>query len=161
MKSEVLGIEVDVKIRHIGLINKEFRLRDEWDVVIENNRIQYHTGIAHRKFVPSLGNRITIKDCKRIFNKKPLKTKDNYQVYIKEIESVSKPVTPKLDDILYCLVMDSSALDMPFNDWCSEFGYNTDSIKANDIYRVCQENGFIMKKIYPSIEEAREKFQDY
>lgn len=72
-----------------------------------------------------------------------------------------KPVYPKLDDVLHCLVMDSEASNMSFADWCSVFGYDTDSRKALATYESCQISGDKLRKIGINTEKAREAFQDY
>lgn len=48
--------------------------------------------------------------------------------------------TPTLVDVLECLSLDaSSVLNSPrFEDWCADYGYDTDSRKAEEIYRACQ-----------------------
>lgn len=52
---------------------------------------------------------------------------------------------PKLSDVLYCLFMDSEARNTCFEDWCSDFGYSDDSIKARDIYNACIQNAIKLK----------------
>lgn len=59
----------------------------------------------------------------------------------------NKPVPPKVPDVLYCLLMDSSALDLTFEEWCSEMGYDTDSRKAEKIYNLCVENAIKVKRL--------------
>lgn len=46
-------------------------------------------------------------------------------------------VKPKPADVLYCLCSDSRAGEMHFHDFCSEFGYDEDSRKAETIWRAC------------------------
>lgn len=48
---------------------------------------------------------------------------------------------PSAADVLYCLCADASALDEGFEDWCSNFGYDTDSRKALDTFLACQSVG--------------------
>jgi hypothetical protein len=54
---------------------------------------------------------------------------------------------PQVADVIYSLVMDSPAADTTFEDWCSEFGYDTDSRKALETYLLCQENGVKIRKL--------------
>jgi len=70
-------------------------------------------------------------------------------------------IPPKIEDILYSLQVDSGALDEPFKDWCSNFGYDDDSMKAKKIYEACQEMGFIYKSLPIDHEQAAEFFQEY
>ena len=46
---------------------------------------------------------------------------------------------PTAEDVLYCLASDSSLIENArnFEDWASELGYDTDSLKAEKIYNVC------------------------
>ena len=51
-----------------------------------------------------------------------------------------RPVKPELSSVLYSLVMDADACEMSFEEWCLNFGYDGDSMKAMDTYRNCQKN---------------------
>jgi len=53
--------------------------------------------------------------------------------------------TPHPIDIINFLLMDASATEQTFEEWCSEFGYDTDSRKAEETYRACDEAG---KRLY-------------
>lgn len=51
-----------------------------------------------------------------------------------------KPIKCDPCDVIYSLVSDSSAIDYPtFEEWARELGYDTDSRKAESIYRACLE----------------------
>ena len=52
-----------------------------------------------------------------------------------------KPTPPELDSVLDCLAGDASGYDnsRDFEDWCSEYGYDTDSRKAEKTYRAIGE----------------------
>lgn len=52
----------------------------------------------------------------------------------------AKPVSPHPADVLHSLILDSSAVGQSFESWCSEFGYDSDSRKAEGIYRACQQS---------------------
>ena len=70
-------------------------------------------------------------------------------------------VTPELTDALYCLVMDSDAIDYPtFEDWASNFGYDEDSREAEKAYKACLETALKLRQLV-DIDKAREAFQDY
>jgi hypothetical protein len=47
---------------------------------------------------------------------------------------------PTADQVLECLVSDASSIDNArgFDDWCSEYGYDTDSRKAEKTYAACK-----------------------
>lgn len=66
-------------------------------------------------------------------------------------------------DVLHSLILDSSANEMSFDDWCLEYGYSSDSIKARDTYDACQRNTDKLCRIFPrkTLEALRETLQDY
>lgn len=53
---------------------------------------------------------------------------------------------PVLENVLNSLFMDSTAHELSFVDWCSEFGYNNDSISDRKTYDGCIDNHFKLKK---------------
>lgn len=48
--------------------------------------------------------------------------------------------SPTASDVLGCLVMDSAGIDnaTSFEDWCAEYGYDTDSRKAEKTFTACE-----------------------
>jgi len=74
------------------------------------------------------------------------------------------PIEPKQADVVHSLILDSSVLDSGgFEEWASEFGYDTDSRKAESIYRACLE---IALKVRSGLGESvmsalRDATQDY
>lgn len=50
-----------------------------------------------------------------------------------------KPTEPPLADVLSSLLSDASNADTTFEDWCGDFGYDTDSRKALATYLACQD----------------------
>lgn len=48
---------------------------------------------------------------------------------------------PGADDVLNCIALDSGALEMSFGDFCSEFGYDEDSRKAERTWEACKKQG--------------------
>lgn len=84
-------------------------------------------------------DRISI--CKAIYGYHKRLTQCDYEslniVYVK---------IPDLKDVLNCLFLDSMARDQCFEDWCLDFGYDTDSIKAKKTYESCLDNAFKLKK---------------
>jgi hypothetical protein len=53
---------------------------------------------------------------------------------------------PTAYDVLYCLIADASGIDSGFEDWAREFGYDTDSRKAEGIYKTIQDNTKKLRK---------------
>ena len=73
------------------------------------------------------------------------------------------PRKPKVADVLHSLTMDASAADQNFHDWCAEYGYSDDSIKALNTYKACLEIGVAMRKHFSpeTVRQIRELLQDY
>lgn len=49
-----------------------------------------------------------------------------------------KATLPALDDVMYALLVDASCVEGTFEDYCSEFGIDSDSRKALATYLECQ-----------------------
>ncbi len=77
--------------------------------------------------------------------------------------AIAAQARPKENDCLACLMMDASAENASFVEWCSEFGYDDDSREAERIWQACRENAHKLRKILSREEwEAAEKIaQDY
>lgn len=57
---------------------------------------------------------------------------------IDHISGIGKPLLPEFRDVLASLSMDSDVLDAgEFEEWASNLGYDSDSRKAESIYRAC------------------------
>lgn len=72
-------------------------------------------------------------------------------------------VQPKDADVLHCLLMDGDAIDYDFDDWCANYGYDTDSRKAYDTYQQCLQTGLKLRNTLgeAKLSELREAFQDF
>jgi hypothetical protein len=105
---------------------------DQWLVVINGQRFDYYTGVGHR-----------------------------HKLYMDVLVQVSKPVTPKFDSILACLVQDAVGSAQTFDDWCFDYGYDTDSRKALDTYMACQETAKKLRLARVPVTAEAERLQDY
>ena len=58
--------------------------------------------------------------------------------------------TPKLEEVINCLASDASGVENAhdFADWCSEYGYDTDSRKAEKTYKACQRQCGQLKRLF-------------
>lgn len=70
---------------------------------------------------------------------------------------------PTATSALSCLLMDAEAFGFTFEEWASEFGYDTDSRKAEATYRECVSTSMgIMRVFTPAqLTELRELMEDY
>lgn len=86
-------------------------------------------------------------------------------VFFDEPRASTKPIDPpSIVDVLYSLCSDSDVLEYAsFAEWCSDFGYDTDSRKAKDIYDQCLSIALNMRGTLGDsvLSELRESFQDY
>lgn len=73
------------------------------------------------------------------------------------------PVAPHPADVLHSLILDSSAVGQSFESWCDEYGYDSDSRKAEATYRECQQNADKLARVLgrPLIAELSTLLQDY
>lgn len=73
-----------------------------------------------------------------------------------------KPKKPQVKDVLYSMMM-GDVSDMNFNDFCNEFGYDNDSIKALEIYRACEKQTEAYYNMFDAEERKilEELLQDY
>ena len=69
---------------------------------------------------------------------------------------------PSVKDVLYSFIMDD-VHDMSFKDFCDYAGYNNDSIKTLETYKLCQKQteNFYRMFDYEERELLQELLQDY
>lgn len=77
----------------------------------------------------------------------------------------AQKVTPSLESVVHSLLLDGQPYfnNESFEEWAANFGYDTDSRKAESTYRTCMEIGRKIKAAVPNdvIEKAQEILQDY
>lgn len=56
---------------------------------------------------------------------------------------------PQIDDVLDCLAMDAAGIDgsMNFEGWANEYGYDSDSRKAEQTYNQCVQQAEDLKRL--------------
>lgn len=77
--------------------------------------------------------------------------KDEYrtkEAIRKECETGHKATPPTLGEVCYSLFMD--AYDGDFEDWCSEYGYSDDSIRAKTMYEECLRTRRTLQRMFGS-----------
>ena len=129
---------------HVGVTEKQVYLEDRWIVILE-----YGEHIFDTKFGTGMGHRIKPRwiECqgKGYYNKQLAQFKSEKDA---AKSGWLKLVHPKLDDVIHSLLVDSSCAEGTFEDYCSEFGLDTDSRKALDIYLSCQKTRSAMIKMF-------------
>ena len=129
---------------YLGLEEKDGYFNYSWNVVINYNGQSHNTKYW----------------CGSAYNKKPnwivTQGKGYYNRTIGEYKSVKDahnsgwvvPLPPAIDDVIHCWFVDASCAVGTFEDYCSEFGYDTDSRKQLEIYLECQKTRSIIIKMF-------------
>lgn len=147
----------------MGAITRDKWECDQWNITLyrtgkkECFNTQFYTGIGHRVLSP-MGE--TYK--RRI--KQDYKNSVNLAHQLKQNEKENaKPQIPHVASILHSLTLDASANDYSFNDWCNDYGYDADSIKALGIYQACCNTAKELQKLFnrSELSALSELLQDY
>lgn len=125
----------------VGETSRDEWLCDEWRVKLGSIETRYYTGTGHRKPTKLSVNRA------RFHGGRP-------EVF---------PFAPKAADVIHSLLSDAEAVNECFSDWCDNYGYSSDSIKALATYNACCEIGKNLRKVFTSAQssELREMLQDF
>jgi hypothetical protein len=78
--------------------------------------------------------------------------------------NMKKIEPPKLVDVLYSLISDAEAASYSsFEDWAQCFGFDSDSIKAEKIYKDCLATYVKLRAMLgdENLKALTEAFQDY
>ena len=54
---------------------------------------------------------------------------------------------PTLRDVLECLLSDESSADQSFEEWCSDYGYDTDSRQAERTYKAVRSKSKKLRRL--------------
>ncbi len=79
-------------------------------------------------------------------------------------QSMGMPIMPEFASVLHSLVSDAGAIDYSrFEDWASDYGYDTDSRKGEATYRTCLEFGLKLRNALgeDGLATLRSAVQDY
>ena len=74
-----------------------------------------------------------------------------------------RAVAPPAASVLHSIILDSRAIGQSFESWCADFGYDTDSRKAESVYRECQQNADKLARVFSRADIAalENMLQDY
>ncbi len=78
-------------------------------------------------------------------------------------KALTVPLEPSLTDVLYCLVSDAECVrhGQSFEDFCSELGYNPDSISHLKIYNACTDIWRALVRMGVDFSELQKLMQNY
>ena len=89
----------------------------------------------------------------------------DYKMGIGHRHKLGRIMLPKVDSVLHSLIMDSMSCEESFIDWCANYGYDDDSIKAKGIYEACIENAKKLKELFKNremcLDNIKELLEDF
>lgn len=126
--------KIPFKAIHAGeQVNSEGWKHDAWAVTLGSWHTDYKTG---------LGWRIPRKYY--LWKRSDPHARNCYCLTCRKLPTISAA------DVLHSLFLDSQAGSQSFEEWCSDFGYDTDSRKALDTYLKCGEIAKELRRIFSS-----------
>lgn len=144
-----------VKIDYVGETIRDNDWKcDQWRVKITTKAglwaTDYFTGLGHRSKIPAI----------HLSHNPPRRGTLAYENLEK---AYCKPVTPKIASVLHSLLLDASAANENFHDWCANYGFSDDSIKAMNTYKQCLETATYLRKHFSpdTLRQMRELLQNY
>lgn len=138
---------------------------DSFTITLGTQSFTYKTGVGRRYYTQLLA--IGAKPPK--YAKKRDKSVGDMQAIlgragftIKDLYATFTPV-PASAGVIWSLLLDSSASNESFDDWCANYGYDTDSRKALETYLACQQNGTKLRKVFTSsqLDTLQAMLEDY
>lgn len=150
--------------RYMGFNNKAGWNSDRWLVKIGLHESEYHTGTGHRIINPVNSYKLSSKQIESVKALRDLLGKDRLDnTVFKLSDGNSYAVSPTQASVLYCLLSDANCAEQNFNDFCSDLGYDNDSVKYFKIYQACCDTLEKVRKIFTSAQRQQlsELLQDY
>jgi len=117
----------------------------------------FKLGVGHVKEMP--GKHFTLADQERLdpvgFHSRSMYD-EAAQARVAANLAKAQKVTPQLDDVIHSLLLDGAAYfdAQTFEDWCSGYGYDADSRKAESIWKACDEIGRNLARAFTAQELA-------
>ncbi len=159
---ESIGLSIEVEGQPQGKVDRDGK--NEWPhvafmVVLKKGdktilKQEYRMGTGHfdpkgiskysiSKYMP--GNHNKAEDILDIWQRKPFAKFVDQEFFARVVAAVAqhKKIMPKLNDFVHSVIMDGRPYfeHLCFEEWADEYGYDTDSIKANKIYEQCCDIG--------------------
>lgn len=128
-----------------------------WEISINGERFSYRTGTGHfTRYFGTGRPGETVWDSQNKRNKKP---EDRPVLANSELGGWLH--VPTALDVLECLLSDMDAGAESFDNFCANFGYSNDSLKALDIYRECMAIApRIRKALGAELENVRKAIEE-
>lgn len=163
--------QLNIKTTFVGMVESEEWSHFLWSVLINDKVVfEYKTGlglVTTKKLMsfnqPNIGgskvnrkNQFIVKHGNEFF--KAVVVNNRIGSWL-----LANPTMPTNKDILFALLLDSQVLDESYQNWCDNYGYDSDSMKAFKIYQACCDNTKKLQSCFSSDELANiaEQLQDY
>jgi len=169
------SINVDYSVKWLGVAgnNSNFKDSDQWQITFKkagkfSESFDFYTGSGHR--INNSGVSLSPANKKYIDSVKAVTGLSNALVreskqekLVKNIFVQSYAVTPTQASVLYCLLLDAESGSMSFDDFCDNFGYDSDSMSDFKIYQACMAITKQVQKLFTCSErqQLQELLQDY
>lgn len=131
--------------------------RDGWDC--DSWRVRFYRTGKHiaTDFYTGIGRREPLKRAPKAPENKRSAAYENWAHHW------VKPVTPTAANVLHSLLMDAQGAEQSFDYWAADYGYDTDSIKALNIYNACCEIRHQVNTFFTHAEreQLRAMLEDY
>jgi hypothetical protein len=129
---------ITITSKYIGIRDNMFR----WECVVTRGKLSFETrfsmSFAHCKRLKTLLPRTPREPMTRELARA---LKPYGRLTVGDCEGFVYPNEPTIEDVLSALRLDAACGEpLLFEDFCSEFGYDTDSRKAEGVWRACQHD---------------------
>lgn len=147
-----------------GLVSDGNWEGDTFTITLGTQAFKYSAGIGHRYYTklafgdkpPKFAKKAdkSLRDMQAIIGQSGFAVQGKYATFV--------PV-PASASVIWCLLLDSSAVNGSFDDWCADNGYDTDSRKALETYLECQQTATKLLKVFTNsqIETLQAMLEDY
>lgn len=144
-----------------------------FEVVLSRNgqsiTTPYEKGCGHRRWnyiKGSIAMRMLPIDYESLGHPKPgdrVKASTRTLFHEEIIRECTEPIPPTVDEVLYALSQDAIMVrgGETFEFFCRTLGYDTDSIKARNIFDACRNTYFDLIRLGADISKLEELFKDY
>jgi len=138
-----------MKIKFIGIFDNKINYKIE----LNSHIFDYYTGLGWVKIMSREEKQVLPEDEKKLYELYTYQSA-GYDVLISSLDkreynrlypnSFNRNKSlyikrPTENDVLECLKTDCEVRNMSFSEFCDNFGYSNDSLKALDIYRACED----------------------
>jgi hypothetical protein len=135
----------EMVVEYCGEVTENGWTGDKFALALKNTEtgkamcMNYKTGTGHRKLNMTEEQLADIAKCPRSI----------YAEQQRQRYTVILPPQPL--DVLHCIRLDDPH-GYTFDEWCDEYGYDTDSRKALEMYLACQEQTTNFRRTFPGFD---------